>query len=299
MDGEGVVRQAIQQGGDDLSGGAGTVRAERAPASGRKRIVLSARDWEVLQEANEMKFLLYEQFARHYPEGPPNPHNPARERPTAGTRRRRERPGSWYARERLRKLVAYDVLNRVPIFTEPAGALLPGRTGMELLQGTGRCHGLSRLDAIDWKNFDHDRAATDIRWLFEKRFGGAWQSERVLRREMGSRQIPDALVTLEQQSIALEVELTRKSTARYLGIFQRYLEWKAPRIDIVLYVVPAKGDLAHLFGVVLPAVLARSELWGARQPDLSLFRFTTRDALLERRVWWSTRTPANPTGGSI
>ena len=249
--------------------------------------------------ANEQKFLLYGQYARYYPEGPPNPHNPEKERPTAGTRRRREQPGSWYARERLRKLVAFDVLSRVPIFTEPAGALVPGRTGMELLQGTGRCRGLSRLDAIDWKNFDHDRAATDVRWLFEKRFGAGWQAERVLRRELGSRQIPDAIMTLGQRAIALEVELTRKSTARYLGIFQRYLEWKATRLDLVLYVVPAKGDLAHLFSVVLPAVLAKPDLWGARQPDLSLFRFTTRAALEDRRVWWTAATPATPTGGSI
>lgn len=297
---EGAVKNQVMQQGDRTPGEPRQgMQAGRTASPGGKRINLTERDWEVLQVANEQKFLVYGQFARWYPEGAPNPHNPQKDCPTAGTRRRRERPGSWYARERLRKLVAFDILRRVPIFTEPSGALVPGRTGMDLLQGTGRCHGLSRLDAIDWKNFDHDRVATDVRWLFEKRFGARWTSERVLRRELGSRQIPDALLTLGPSTLAVEVELTRKSTARYLGIFERYLKWEAPHLDVVLYLVPTKEDLAHLFTVVLPTVIAKVELWGARQPDLSMFRFTTRAALDERRVWWTTATPANPTVGSL
>ena len=44
------------------------------------------------------------------------------------------------------------------------------------------------------------------------------------------------------------------------------------------YVLGERAELAHLFNAVLPAVLAKTELWGARPPDLSRFRFTTRAA---------------------
>jgi hypothetical protein len=99
--------------------------------------------------------------------------------------------------------------------------------------------------------------------------------------------------------VAIELELTRKSLARYVGIFERYVNWTTPRLDRVLYVLGEKADLAHLFKVVLPAVLASTELWGARPPDLSRFRFTTRAALAERRVWWTVSTPNSPTAGEL
>lgn len=266
-----------------------------------RRVALSARDWEVLSWAHEQKFLMFDQVAQWFPENGASPYSPRKESPTPGTLRRRARPGNWYVLERLRKLVRFDVLRRVPVYTEAAGALLPGRLGFDLLVGSGRGHGLARLEEIDWKNFVHDRAVTDLRWLVEKRLGGArWQSDRMLRRVLETRHVPDALVDLPGHgAVALELELTRKSLARYLGIFERYLRWTAPRLDLVLYVLGEKAELAHLFNGVLPAVLAKTELWGARPPDLSRFRFTTRSALADRKVWWTVSTPSSPTAGEL
>ena len=266
-----------------------------------RRVALSARDWEVLTWAHEQKFLMFDQVAQWFPQGAANPHSPPKETPTPGTLRRRARPGNWYVLERLRKLVRFDVLRRVPVYTEAAGALLPGRLGFDLLVGSARSHGLSRLEEIDWKNFVHDRAVTDLRWILEKRLGGArWQSERVLRRVLNTRHVPDALVDLDSQgTVAIELELTCKSLARYVGIFERYVNWTTPRLDRVLYVVREKADLAHLFKAVLPAVLASTALWGARSPDLSRFSFTTRSALPERKVWWTASTPNAPTAGEL
>ncbi len=244
---------------------------------------------------------MFDQVAQWFPQGAANLHSPRKASPTAGTLRRRARPGNWYVLERLRKLVRFDVLRRVPVYTEAAGALLPGRLGFDLLVGAGCSNGLSRLEEIDWKNFVHDRAVTDLRWIVEKRLGGAgWQSERVLRRVLQTRHVPDAVVDLARQgTVAIELELTRKSLARYVGIFGRYVSWATPRLDRVLYVVGEKAELAHLFKVVLPAVLASPELWSARSPDLSRFRFTTRAALPERRVWWTVTTPNAPTAGEL
>jgi hypothetical protein len=202
--------------------------------------------------------------------------------------------------ERLRKLVRFDVLRRVQVYTEAAGALLPGHAGFDLLVGSGRSHGLARLGEIDWKNFAHDRAATDLRWIVERDLGGKrWQADRLLRRVLEARHVPDALVDLGSDTIAVELELTRKSLPRYVGIFERYIKWTSPRLDRVLYVVREKAELAHLFRTVLPAVLAKPDLWQGRSPDLSLFRFTTLAALPERRAWWTVSTPSAPTGGEL
>lgn len=264
-----------------------------------KRVALTERDMELLACANEQKFLTFDQVARWFPEGDPNPRCPPKDAPTAGTLRRRSRPGSWYVRERLRKLVAFDVLRRVPIFVEASAALLPGRTGFELLEGAGRDRGLPRLDAIDWKNFGHDRALTDLRWLFEKQFGARWQSERVLRHDLRLRNPPDAIATLGGLTIAVELELTRKNLERYLAIIQRYLAWEDPKLDQILYVLPAKTDLEHMFVKVLPAAVARTSLWQVRAPDLSRFRFTTLAAIRDRRTWWTTSTPSRPQTGTL
>lgn len=264
-----------------------------------KRVAMSPRDWELLEWAHAQKFLTFDQVARWFPEQGPSPHRASKDKPTAGTLRRRARPGSWYLQERLRKLVRFDVLRRVPVFTEASSALLPGRVGFELLSGASRAHGLPRLDSIDWKNFPHDRAATDIRWIFEKQLEARWQPERVLRHLLGSRQMPDAIVEVKGLSIAVEVELTRKSIDRYMRIIERYLGWAAPRLDYVLYVFPTRTDLEHAFRILLPAVLANSALWGAQRPDLSRFRFTTAVALTEGKVWWTQTTPSLPTVGVL
>jgi hypothetical protein len=281
----------------DLESAAGDSR--RRSIGKWQRVALSERDLELLRWANEQKFLTFDQVAKWFPEGAPNPHCRQTSSPTPGTLRRRARPGSWYVRERLRKLVRFDVLRRVPIFTEPAAALLPGRTGFDLLEGAGQARGLSRLEAIDWKNFVHDRTATDLRWLFEKQFGAGWQAERVLRRELGLRNPPDAIAHLGGQTIAIEVELNRKNLERYLSIVQRYMGWADPKIDQVLYIVPTKVELEHMFRKVLPAAVAKVDLWRLRPPDLSLFRFTTLSAIRDRKTWWTVSTPSEPRAGTL
>src|SRR6266542_546318 len=115
--------------------------AREGPARSRgpwRRVALSDRDWEVLSWAHEQKFLMFDQVAQWFPQGAANPHSPPKETPTPGTLRRRARPGNWYVLERLRKLVRFDVLRRVPVYTEAAGALLPGRLGFDLLVGSAR-----------------------------------------------------------------------------------------------------------------------------------------------------------------
>jgi hypothetical protein len=195
------------------------------------------------------------------------------------------------------------------VFTQPAAALLPGRVGYDLLQGSGRSHGLALIEAIDWKNYDHDRTVTDIRWELARpaterersccRSASEWKSERVLRRELASGHLPDALTCIGGRRLALEVERTRKSTPRYLAILERYLKWRGPQLNSVLYVLPDKADLLHFFAVVLPAAVRKPELWSGRPPNLGLFLFTTRNALETGKTWSTAASPSEPREGNL
>jgi hypothetical protein len=301
--------------GSDRGSSLPTARAPIGEARGLSRVrkpstrlVLGARDWEVLLWAHEQKFLTFDQLARWFP-GAGEPKSARKDAPAfAEAARDRERvpaggahKGSWYMAQRLTQLVREGVLKRLPIYTEVSDAVVPGRLGFDLLVGRERSHGLSRLEEIDWKNFFHDRAVTDLRWVLEKRLGGErWRSERELRRMLKTRLVPDALVDLGAHgTVAVEVELTRKSLSRYVRIFGRYVEWDSPRLDRVLYVVPEKSDLTHLFASVLPAVMAKVELWGAKSPNLRRFLFTTPTALLSRKAWWTESTPNSPVAGDL
>ena len=281
---------------------AGGVRGRRTagPASVERawrRVALSARDWEVLRWANEQKFLMFDQVAQWFPEGEPTP-TASRRKPDGWDSPAPCAPGNWYVLERLRKLVRFDVLRRVPILHRGRRRATAGAHGFDLLEGPGQARGLSRLEEIDWKNFVHDRAATDLRWLFEKQFGAGWLAERVLRRELGLRTPPDAIAHIGGQTIAIEVELNRKNLERYLSIVQRYLSWADP--DWTSPLRPArKAELEHMFGKVLPAALAKTDLWNLRPPDLSRFRFTTLAAIRDRKTWWTVSTPSEPRAGTL
>lgn len=76
----------------------------------------------------------------------------------------------------------------------------------------------------DFRTVEHDLLVTDIRFLFERiGFGTPWISERVWR--MGSpasEWAPDAVIHIDGDPYALEVECTQKTDARYHQIFWRY-----------------------------------------------------------------------------
>jgi hypothetical protein len=289
-DGTGALRVQCREGCESEA---------KKPGNKTGWVVPGERDLEIVRWSLEQNFLLLDQVAKWFPDGPSNPGVPRRETATPGTLRRREREGNWSLERRVRKLVRHDFLRRSRVFTERAAALVTGAEGHRLLEGLGLTRGLARVDGIDWKNFLHDRVVTDVRWTLEKIHAAQWTAERVLRRELNGKHVPDALVQLAGRSIAIEVELTRKNKSRYRSIFGEYLSWERPHLDLVLYVVPSKDALETIFGSVLPALLADESLWSGRRPDLSRFRFTTLAALGDLRTWWTTNDPAAPTIGGL
>jgi len=76
----------------------------------------------------------------------------------------------------------------------------------------------------DFRTVSHDLLVTDIRFLFERiGFGGSWISERVWRMgRSAGHWAPDAVIHIEGDPYALEVECVRKTDARYHEIFWRY-----------------------------------------------------------------------------
>ena len=86
-----------------------------------------------------------------------------------------------------------------------------------------------------FKNELHDRRLTDIRILFDQMNYSHWQSERCLNQRGMKKLRPDAILSIGQRKIAIELELTNKGCAHYLKRFKCYEEH--PAIDAVLYVV--------------------------------------------------------------
>lgn len=76
----------------------------------------------------------------------------------------------------------------------------------------------------DFRTVSHDLLVTDIRFLFERiGFGGRWISERVWRMgRSAGHWAPDAVIHIDGDPYALEVECVRKTDARYHEIFWRY-----------------------------------------------------------------------------
>ena len=78
----------------------------------------------------------------------------------------------------------------------------------------------------DFRTVSHDLLVTDIRFLFERiGFGRSWVSERVWRMgRSAGHWAPDAVIHIEGDPYALEVECVQKTDDRYRDIFWRYEE---------------------------------------------------------------------------
>lgn len=79
----------------------------------------------------------------------------------------------------------------------------------------------------------HVAAVNDVRLHVERHAPeGVWTSERLLAQEMGTQgHLPDAVFQLDGKSIAIEVELSRKSERRLKGILSRL----SSEYDAILY----------------------------------------------------------------
>lgn len=185
-----------------------------------KRIFIQERDLDIFDYGLEQKFLTIDQIARRF-------------FPSADEVKDKKQAGY----KRILSLQKFDMVKLVPILTGERIVQITENGALEL-DKQGRDH-LGALQSVDYRYFEHDRRVTECRILFEQlQLQNSWKCERELKKVYSNRtRVPDAMLTLPNgQSVALEVEIARKSKHRYQKIFGEYINHEFGNLDLVFYV---------------------------------------------------------------
>jgi len=166
------------------------------------RIDLQSRDLKLLQVLLEQKFLSLRQIQDHFFEG-------------------KER----YTYLRVWKLRRFRLIRRLWAGFIKEGIYLATETAHEYFKSLFLEVPIP-LSLPDARTLSHDLLVTEVRFLFEKiGFGLPWTSERVWRMKRSAKLwAPDALLLVEGDAFALEIECVQKMDRRYEDIFSRYEE---------------------------------------------------------------------------
>jgi len=93
----------------------------------------------------------------------------------------------------------------------------------ELLQrGLQNSMSLFKLNGYHRANMDHDLKVTNLRIFFRKHGLDGWTSERVLRERDYYLHVPDGLLNVYGERIAIELENSTKGRKRYEALFRNY-----------------------------------------------------------------------------
>jgi len=175
-------------------------------------------------------------------------------------------PRAYY---RVKCLVEHKYLRHTRIFHGTPGVYRTTLSGVHLSSS-----GLPPLRNVPLPTYQHDLKIVDISLLLLELLGGTFITERLLRQEAGiprfnrTHHISDGLLKIQKKTIAIEIELSKKSKARREAIMQHYLADSG--IDLVWYFcgsdIIQQGteeasqavDFVHCF--LLDEVLANPEL---------------------------------------
>ena len=92
-----------------------------------------------------------------------------------------------------------------------------------LRRGLHNSMSLFKLNGYHRTNMDHDLKVTNLRIFFRKHGLAGWTSERVLRkRDNYYLHVPDGLLTVYGEKIAIELENSTKGRKRYEALFKNY-----------------------------------------------------------------------------
>jgi hypothetical protein len=125
---------------------------------------------------------------------------------------------------RLDKLVAAGYLARETGVKKKLSVYRLREKGFgELLQrGLRNGTSLFKLNGYHRTNMDHDLKVTNLRIFFRKHGLESWTSERVLRQRDYYIHVPDGLLKVYGEKIAIELENSTKGRKRYEGLFKNY-----------------------------------------------------------------------------
>ncbi len=187
----------------------------------RERVQLQKRDREIMRLCYEQQFLLSEQVLRFffYKVGVRNGFQRLQELSQFGLIRWLKEP--MLDKKRLIRLtrkglraITEDIIIEVPHVRKP-----------------------------DVRTLRHDSIVTSVRLRLQELWTGSWIPERVIKKEDFPR-IPDGLFIFPSgKKVAVEVENTPKSRARFLSILE---DWRKIDVKLVLYVATAP----YMFGII-------------------------------------------------
>jgi hypothetical protein len=128
------------------------------------------------------------------------------------------------AYSRVKRLVQHGYLRHNRIFHGTPGVYRTTLAGIRLSESE-----LPPLHHVPLPTYQHDLRVVEISLLLLDLLGGAFITERLLRKEAGiarfnqSLHISDGLLKINGKTIAIEVELSKKSKSRRETIMQHYL----------------------------------------------------------------------------
>jgi len=129
---------------------------------------------------------------------------------------------------RLRLLVEEKYLLHRRIFFGRPGIYQAGGQGLALIADDPEC--VPGLAPVRAATMEHNLLLVDLAQLLVRKTGGAWKTDRQIRREKGfdlraavRPHVPDGILTLPGgKTIAVELELTAKGTQRLEKILKGY-----------------------------------------------------------------------------
>lgn len=185
----------------------------------KKRVVLSDRDFEILQFILEMKFASLDEVCAKFFKGSPVDQNIV---------------GYWYAKKRLSQLEKAGYLASSKRFSETKRFYFATKLAYSALSNLFLGQTLLRpIGSIDGRTVAHDYLVLRMRLALEKRgLCHSWISDRSLKIQTGilselkAGYSPDGVYQpLQGPAVAFELEIALKSKARYQAKIKKYIDW--------------------------------------------------------------------------
>ncbi|MDZ4660046.1 MAG: hypothetical protein SGJ18_00360 [Pseudomonadota bacterium] len=185
----------------------------------QKRIVLSQRDFDVLNFILEMKFASVDEVYRKF----------FKTIDSQG-----KEMGFHYAKKRLVQLAGSDFLKSTKAFSESKRLFFATRRALSALREIYPGHEFARPSgSIDSRTIVHDYLLLKLRLVLEEKGEVVhWLSDRTIKVQtgilshLGEAYSPDAVITHRDGSkTALEFEIAVKAKSRYQEKIKRYVAW--------------------------------------------------------------------------
>lgn len=197
------------------------VISQRRPQSEdrERRVVLSDRDYEVLEFILEMKFASLDEVCAKFFQGSPVNQNVV---------------GYWYAKKRLAQLEQAGFLESTKKFSETKRFYFAKQKAYSAVTNLFPEKTIPRATgSIDGRTVAHDYLLLRLRLELEKRHQAHfWISDRSLKIQTGilaqlsEAYSPDGIYkSLQGSAVAFELEISLKAKSRYQDKVKRYVQW--------------------------------------------------------------------------